>query len=519
MRDDHGAACELEDSLFQCLQRFDVQVVRRFVEEQEVARLLQVLRHEHAVAFTTGELRKLLLLGCTREVEESTVGASIHLAVAHHNFVVAARDRFPNGLGIVEAVAALFHADDFDSFANLERTAIGLFRAHDHLEQSRFTSTVRTDNAHDARTRQAEVQIVEQHLFAKGLLQVFRLNNDVAQALAVCNVDLSHLDLFLGIFGQEFFVSLETGLALCLASLRALLDPFLFASEALLTVRFALFFVLHAFKLLVKPLGIIAFPRNAAAAVNFQNPVRHVVKEVTVMGHENHGALVFAEVAFEPSNRFGIEVVRRFVQEQQIRFFEEQAAKGHAALFTAGKVRYRPVTRRAAESVHGNFDIAVEAPQILSVDDVLELGLFVQKLVHFVVFHGLSELHGDFVEAVENGLLLGDGLHHVFLDGQVRVELRFLRQVARGTARFDPGFALEFLVDARHDAQQGRLTGTVLADDANLRPVIEAERNVLQHFLVGRIGLGHLVHVEDEFFCFVFGHRTIGVRGWNLGYC
>ena len=148
------------------------------------------------------------------------------------------------------------------------------------------------------------------------------------------------------------------------------------------------------------------------------------------MRHENHGALVFAEVAFEPGNRFGIQVVRRFVEQQQIRFFEEQAAESHAALFTAGEVRHRPVARRAAESVHRNFDIAVEAPQVLSVDDVLKLCLFVEELVHLVVFHGFGELHGNLVEAVEHGLLLGHGLHHVFLDGQVRVQLRFLRQVA-----------------------------------------------------------------------------------------
>ena len=70
MGDNHGATCELEDSLFQSLQRFDVEVVGRFVEEQEVARLLQVLGHEHAVAFTARERRKLLLLGRTREVEK-----------------------------------------------------------------------------------------------------------------------------------------------------------------------------------------------------------------------------------------------------------------------------------------------------------------------------------------------------------------------------------------------------------------------------------------------------------------
>ena len=228
------------------------------------------------------------------------------------------------------------------------------------------------------------------------------------------------------------------------------------------------------------------------------------------MGYQNHGALVFAEVAFEPGNCFGIQVVRRFVKEQQIRFFEEQAAESHAALFTAGEVRHRPVARRAAESIHRNFDIAVKAPQVLRVDDVLELCLFIQELVHLVVFHGFGKLHGDFVEAVEHGLLLGHSLHHVFLDGEVRVQLRFLRQVARGAARFNPCFALEFLVDTRHDAEQGRLTGTVLADNTNLCAIVEAQRNVLQHLFVRRIGLGHLVHVENEFFCFIlFGHILV----------
>ena len=228
------------------------------------------------------------------------------------------------------------------------------------------------------------------------------------------------------------------------------------------------------------------------------------------MGHQNHGALVFAEVAFEPSNRFGIQVVRRFVEEQQIRFFEEQAAESHAALFTAGEVRHRPVARRATKCVHRNFDITVKAPQVLGVDDVLKFRLFVQELVHLVIFHRFGKLHGDFVEAVKNRLFLGDSLHHVFLDGQVRVKLRFLRQIACGAARFNPRFALELLVDARHDAQQRRLTGTILADNTNLCAIVEAQRNVLQHLFVRRIGLGHLVHVENEFFCFIlFGHILV----------
>jgi hypothetical protein len=38
----------------------------------------------------------------------------------------------------------------------------------------------------------------------------------------------------------------------------------------------------------------------------------------------------------EPRDGFGVEVVRRFVEQQQIRFFKQQAGQGHAAFFTAG---------------------------------------------------------------------------------------------------------------------------------------------------------------------------------------
>ena len=93
MGDNHGAASELEDSLFQSLQRFDVEIIGRFVEEEHVARLLQVLGHEHAVAFTTRKSCELFLLGSTREVEESAVGAAVHERLGERDVFVAAGDQ------------------------------------------------------------------------------------------------------------------------------------------------------------------------------------------------------------------------------------------------------------------------------------------------------------------------------------------------------------------------------------------------------------------------------------------
>ena len=50
MRDDHGAAGEAFERFLQRAQRFDVEIVGRFVEQQHVAALFQHLGHMHAVA-------------------------------------------------------------------------------------------------------------------------------------------------------------------------------------------------------------------------------------------------------------------------------------------------------------------------------------------------------------------------------------------------------------------------------------------------------------------------------------
>jgi hypothetical protein len=69
--DDHGAAGEIFERGFERLQRFDVEVVGRFVEQQDVA-ALQQLGEVDAVAFTAGQLADLLLLVAALEVEAPT---------------------------------------------------------------------------------------------------------------------------------------------------------------------------------------------------------------------------------------------------------------------------------------------------------------------------------------------------------------------------------------------------------------------------------------------------------------
>ena len=84
-------------------KRLDVEVVRRLVEEEQVAALLQHLGEMHAVALAARKLADLLLLVGALEVEPAAIGAAGHLPlVAELHVVEAARDLLPDGLLGVE---------------------------------------------------------------------------------------------------------------------------------------------------------------------------------------------------------------------------------------------------------------------------------------------------------------------------------------------------------------------------------------------------------------------------------
>ena len=93
-------------------------------------------------------------------------------------------------------------------------------------------------------------------------------------------------------------------------------------------------------------------PWNSLAAVEFKNPLAHVVQEVSVVGYGYHRALVLLQVLFQPVDTFCIEVVGGLVKQEYIGLLQQQSAQGHTAPFTTREVGYRPVARRTSECSH-----------------------------------------------------------------------------------------------------------------------------------------------------------------------
>src|SRR5882762_9304781 len=73
VRNDHGAARERHQGVLEGAQRFDVQIVGRFVEQQDVAARLQNLRQVHAIAFAARQVADHLLLLHALEIESADI--------------------------------------------------------------------------------------------------------------------------------------------------------------------------------------------------------------------------------------------------------------------------------------------------------------------------------------------------------------------------------------------------------------------------------------------------------------
>ena len=261
-----------------------------------------------------------------------------------------------------------------------------------------------------------------------------------------------------------------------------------------------------------QPGGVVALVGDARAAIEFQNPAGDIVEEVAVVGDGDDGAFVTLQMFFEPLHGFGVEVVGGFVEDEDVGFFKQQAAEGDAALFAAGERAGFSVGGRAAEGIHGHVELAIEFPGVDGVEFFLEGALFFEELVHGVVGHGFGELGGEDLEVVEKIDDVLDAFLDDLADGFVGVHLGFLLEEADGVAGLEGNFAVELLIDAGKDFEEGGLAGTVDAQDADFGAVEVGEVDVLEEdFFVDFFADSD--HGVDDFVGFRGGGHVLAPEG------
>ena len=161
-------------------------------------------------------------------------------------------------------------------------------------------------------------------------------DDDVAQARPGRDEELLRLAALLGpLVGEQSFVSLDARPRLRVPRPRRHPHPLELALERAALGRLLLLLDRQPLLLLGEPARVVPLPRNARAAVEFQDPARDVVQEVAVVGDRDDGAGVFRQVPLEPGDGLGVEMIGRLVQEKQVGPLEQDLAERDAALLAA----------------------------------------------------------------------------------------------------------------------------------------------------------------------------------------
>ena len=102
-------------------------------------------------------------------------------------------------------------------------------------------------------------------------------------------------------------------------------DPLQFVLDRFLASSVFARFLLEALAFLFQIGRIIALVDKIAATIEFEDPADNIIEEVTIVGHENDVTLIVDQMLFQPSHRFCVQVVGRFVEQQNVRLFQQQA--------------------------------------------------------------------------------------------------------------------------------------------------------------------------------------------------
>ena len=228
-------------------------------------------------------------------------------------------------------------------------------------------------------------------LSPNALWTCFAFDDQIAQMPPRGNLDFQLVGPILERLRRQLFVRFDSRLALGLPRLGAHPNPLQFAGQRSLPGLLLTLFDRHPLLAGFQPGGVVALQRNPFAAVDFQDPLGNVVQEISIVRDGNDGAGVPGQVLLQPGNAFGIQVVGRFVQQQQVGLANQQLAKRHAASLAARQLRDIGVAGRQVHHRHRHFDLAIEFPQVGGVDRVLQLGHFVAQLLHLVVIGDLAQ--------------------------------------------------------------------------------------------------------------------------------
>ena len=322
-------------------------------------------------------------------------------------------------------------------------------------------------------------------------------DDDVAEPRAGRDVDLDLVELDVALLGDQRLVVVQARLLLRLAALRVLAHPVELGGDRLLARLLGALLLREAGLLLLEPARVVALVRDAARAVELEDPAGDVVEEVAIVGDRDDVPLYSARWR---SSHATDSASRWFVGSSR----SSRSGVASSSRHSATRRRSPPESFVTSASAGGRRSASIAYSTFVSRFHASAASIWAWRRGELV--GGLvGVVGGELVEAVEQRARPRDAVLDVAAHVLGLVEVRLLLEQADGRVGREHRVAAEVGVAAGHDVQHRRLAGAVVAEDADLRAGQERERDVLEHRLVGRERLGEAVHLEDV----LMGHGCV----------
>ena len=501
MRCQQQGAVVLRQQSFQQFQGFRVEIVRRLVEDQEIGRLREQPRQQQAVALAAGQGLDRRPDALLREQEIRQVADHVMRLAGHYDLIAAVRaEGFPQGGLGVQLGAPLVEIDLRQPGAEAQASGVRRQFAHEDVDERRFADAVRPDQADAVAAHDAGREIAHHRVIAEGFGDALGLDDHLAgtRTAPEGEVDLSRHLAALSPFLAHGHQAAHAALVAGAAGAHALANPDLLLRQAFVELRGLGPFDRQQGVLVLavgRPVGREA---PQPPAVQFDDAGGQAVEEDAVVGNEDERAGKAQQVRFEPLDGTDVEMVGRFVQEQQFRVADQRLRQGHPALPAAGK-RADPCRGVELQPRQHGLHLCVQAPAVL----VLQLRLqFVQPRHQRRGFGALrgGQLRGGAVVVGHDITHRAQGAGECLLDGVVGVEHRLLRhqrQAQRVGAVHRAGVGQQV---AGQQLEERRFAAAVASDQGEPLAGFDLQRRLVQQ--------RHAVEGQRHLFKGKNGHRV-----------
>ena len=475
-----------------------IQVVGRFVQQQHVVLPEHQLRQGHPSFFPAAERADRGEHVVSREKEHSQRAA--HLILFHPREPVP--HLVQHRLLPVQARLVLVIVADIHAGSPPDVSAVRLLLPGQAAQQRGLSRAVVSDQGNPLTRPDMHLHIPEQDPFPVTFFQSFRLQHVLARAPPRVEPELY------GILLLRFFQPFDLFQAFLPASRQPdtlfPVEPAVHGDDRLLPGDFLLlqlpglhpgFIDFRPFFGILRVISRIGFHR---AQDQLRHPSAHVVQEIPVVADHQHGPAVAVQVFLQPGDAFQVQVVGRFVQQQQVRLRKQHPPEAEPGPFPAAQatgfhIPHFPELQALQHARHPGTPAVSVLPLKFPGQRVVPPAqppehFRVRAVLRHLVFQGAHlRLHADQrPEYAFQRFLYGLRAGQLPLLGQIAGAQSLLHIHAARIGGFLPG----------DDLHQGALSAPVHAHQAHPVLLLQGKGNALQH-LMGAEAFPDLLQRKD----------------------